>query len=332
MQEGRVSQLVMAEWWRTAEKVAPAPDRDPPGIINVRVAELRSVGRLGGGQRTYHDLGEWLAASSEHVYCGRRVQHVPATFNSPFRNDVPGVTEMPQAAAVAAFEQRFRGKLAADPELVKELVGLVGKTLGCWCKPKACHCDVLLMLVEEYSGMLAAAEGGRSAAEGCKVCGDAASQYVQMWYDRPFPVGDYCRNSYMGTEVVNVPLCTRCVATARELDQVMWESEEAMIRDMLSPNPWPHGSVDEGPQADTRGPQDEAGDEEWNADGYDDDFAVAGAAHAPRGNRGAARGGGGGGGAGSGGMGRGVASRDRRRVDGKESVYSAKHARKRETK
>lgn len=30
---------------------------------------------------------------------------------------------------------------------------LRGKTLGCWCKPKACHGNVLLKLVgEDYNG------------------------------------------------------------------------------------------------------------------------------------------------------------------------------------
>lgn len=141
------------QWWIPRE-AAPGPSRDPPGVINVRVAELRKPGRCGGRARTYQTLVEWLAASPDHVYCGRRVHHVEGTFNSPFRNDVPGVTHMSQDAAVSAFEQRFRQKLSQDPELIEKLVGLRNKTLGCWCKPKSCHCDVLLKLADECSGVL----------------------------------------------------------------------------------------------------------------------------------------------------------------------------------
>jgi hypothetical protein len=90
------------------------------------------------------------------------VQHVPATFDSLFRNDVPGVTRMTQDMAVSVFEQRFRGKLACDPELVARLVGLQGKTLGCWCKPKVCHCDIVLKLSDEYVAMVEEDIGGQT--------------------------------------------------------------------------------------------------------------------------------------------------------------------------
>ena len=34
--------------------------------------------------------------------------------------------------------------------LLKDLHELKGKTLGCFCKPKACHGDVLVKLIQEY--------------------------------------------------------------------------------------------------------------------------------------------------------------------------------------
>ena len=37
----------------------------------------------------------------------------------------------------------------ANKDLMKALPELQGKTLGCWCKPKACHGDVLVRLIEE---------------------------------------------------------------------------------------------------------------------------------------------------------------------------------------
>lgn len=34
------------------------------------------------------------------------------------------------------------------PELLRDLYQLKGKTLGCWCKPNACHGDVLARLAD----------------------------------------------------------------------------------------------------------------------------------------------------------------------------------------
>ena len=35
------------------------------------------------------------------------------------------------------------------PDLIYDLQELVGKTLGCWCKPKACHGDILVQMIED---------------------------------------------------------------------------------------------------------------------------------------------------------------------------------------
>lgn len=235
------------QWWMPRE-AAPAPSRDPPGIINVRVAELRKPGRCGGGARTYQTLMEWLAASPDHIYCGRRVHHIEGTFDSPFRNDVPGVTHMDHDAAIFAFEQRFRQKLSQDPELIEKLVGLRNKTLGCWCKPKACHCDVLLKLADEYANIGKAELQEMKAMAGVAAAAEAAE--------------------------------------AAEIDENGFWLYDG---DVWDPEGW--------------------------MDDYDDDGPLTNAGPMVRGNRGAAglaRGRGGG----------------RKRVDGKGSVYSAKHARK----
>ncbi|KNC47411.1 uncharacterized protein AMSG_11785, partial [Thecamonas trahens ATCC 50062] len=59
------------------------------------------------------------------------------------------------AAACAAYERYVR----AQPDLMAALSELNGKTLGCWCKPKPCHGDVLVKLV---------AEAGRLVPEQCE--------------------------------------------------------------------------------------------------------------------------------------------------------------------
>ena len=37
----------------------------------------------------------------------------------------------------------FHKKLKEDKEFKKAILSLKGKTLGCWCKPKGCHGDVI---------------------------------------------------------------------------------------------------------------------------------------------------------------------------------------------
>lgn len=37
-----------------------------------------------------------------------------------------------------------------QPHLIESLPELVGKVLVCYCKPKACHGDVLVKLLKEY--------------------------------------------------------------------------------------------------------------------------------------------------------------------------------------
>ncbi len=45
--------------------------------------------------------------------------------------------------------KRYETYLRNQPLLLKALSELVGKTLGCWCKPKPCHGDVLVKLLNE---------------------------------------------------------------------------------------------------------------------------------------------------------------------------------------
>lgn len=49
-------------------------------------------------------------------------------------------------SSLAKYEQYVR----KNPFLMQWIPLLAGKTLGCWCKPKPCHGDVLVKLVEEF--------------------------------------------------------------------------------------------------------------------------------------------------------------------------------------
>ena len=44
--------------------------------------------------------------------------------------------------------QKYKKMLLQNKKLLKDINELKDKTLGCWCKPKACHGDILKELVE----------------------------------------------------------------------------------------------------------------------------------------------------------------------------------------
>lgn len=39
---------------------------------------------------------------------------------------------------------KYRDYLLSRPDLIAQLPELEGKILGCWCRPEACHGDVLI--------------------------------------------------------------------------------------------------------------------------------------------------------------------------------------------
>lgn len=75
------------------------------------------------------------------VYIGRAVRGWPA---SPFGNPFRVTSELPRGQAIAQYRQWIQ----SQPALLARLEELRGKRLGCWCKPRACHGDVLVELLE----------------------------------------------------------------------------------------------------------------------------------------------------------------------------------------
>ncbi len=67
------------------------------------------------------------------IYIGR-----PSRWGNPYTVGRDGSRER----VIAMYEEYIR----SQPHLMAALPGLRGKTLGCWCKPKACHGDVLVEL------------------------------------------------------------------------------------------------------------------------------------------------------------------------------------------
>ena len=72
---------------------------------------------------------------SYDVYIGR-----PSKWGNPFRIGKDGGRE----EVIAKYE----AYVMSNQKLMDQLPELKDKILGCWCKPKACHGDVLVRLIE----------------------------------------------------------------------------------------------------------------------------------------------------------------------------------------
>lgn len=68
------------------------------------------------------------------IYIGR-----PGIWGNPFTIGQDGTREEVIA--------KYREWIQTKPELLALLPSLEGQTLGCWCKPNACHGDILAELV-----------------------------------------------------------------------------------------------------------------------------------------------------------------------------------------
>ena len=110
-------------------------------VTNVSVKHIRPA---------YANLAEWCA-DPKNVYIGRagvvfiegkRYPSAPSPLANPFKIGRDGTRE----DVLEKFEAFTRRRLEVSPQLLRELEG---KTLGCWCKPDACHGDILVKIMLE---------------------------------------------------------------------------------------------------------------------------------------------------------------------------------------
>lgn len=74
------------------------------------------------------------------VYIGRG-----STWGNPFT-----VEQYGRDMCIWLYESYIRERLRNEPALRSELMSLDGKVLGCYCKPKRCHGDILVSIIEEF--------------------------------------------------------------------------------------------------------------------------------------------------------------------------------------
>ena len=73
------------------------------------------------------------------VYIGRG-----SPFGNPFRIGRDGNREQ----VIELYRQMIKKRMLSDEEFADEVLSLRGKRLGCYCKPLACHGDVIVQLIE----------------------------------------------------------------------------------------------------------------------------------------------------------------------------------------
>lgn len=100
--------------------------------------QLTSVINITGGKQLGQDYD---------VYIGRYnpMRRLPQSlFANPFVIGRDGNRDR----VLLKYECYISTQLLENPELYQQLQALKGKRLGCWCKPKPCHGDILIKLLE----------------------------------------------------------------------------------------------------------------------------------------------------------------------------------------
>lgn len=69
------------------------------------------------------------------IYIGR-----PSPWGNPFKIGPDGTRE--------EVLGKYRSWVVTQPQIMARLGELRGRTLGCWCKPKTCHGDILAELAD----------------------------------------------------------------------------------------------------------------------------------------------------------------------------------------
>ncbi len=70
------------------------------------------------------------------IYIGR-----PSKWGNPFKIGKDGTRKQ--------VIEKYQHWFLKQPRLLKNLSELEGKVLGCWCKPKSCHGDVLVKFLRK---------------------------------------------------------------------------------------------------------------------------------------------------------------------------------------
>lgn len=116
-----------------------------PRVVNVKVKYIRPQ---------YQNLKEWCE-DPKNVYIGRRGivfidgKRYPK-FHSPFANTFKTGRDGTREEVVEKYKVYILQRLEDGKISREDLRGLLGKNLGCWCKPaRMCRGDILLEILRD---------------------------------------------------------------------------------------------------------------------------------------------------------------------------------------
>lgn len=113
-------------------------------VVSVKVRHIRP---------RYDNLKEWME-DENNVYIGRKGvvfvdgERFPKE-NSEWANPYRITDNLDRDQVILQYETHLDAMLE-DEECKKRFLLLRGKTLGCWCKPDACHGDVIVKKLNEF--------------------------------------------------------------------------------------------------------------------------------------------------------------------------------------
>jgi ribonuclease HI len=113
-----------------------------PQVISIRKKNLIKLG--------YENLVEWTK-NKNHIYIGCNLSYVRGAVASKWKNPYREKKSVETDESLQKYEEYIKN----NKNLYNCLDELDGKILGCWCKPKPCHGDILIKLLnEKKSGLL----------------------------------------------------------------------------------------------------------------------------------------------------------------------------------
>ena len=92
-----------------------------------------------------------LHKSPYDVYIGRAGRGQSGYFGNPIKVGEPCPVcgkRHSRAATLVCYRQYLMRRVQSDPLFKERIMALHGKTLGCFCKPKTCHGDILAEVID----------------------------------------------------------------------------------------------------------------------------------------------------------------------------------------
>lgn len=134
-------------------------------VVNCKVKYIRPK---------YNNLKEWINDDNNYYIGRNRVviidkQRYPDEL-SEFANPYKISDNMTRKQVIKKYETYIIRKLNKNISLVKKLLKLDGKNLGCWCYPEPCHGDILIKLIKKYKKKYIKGELYEYFEGDCSVC------------------------------------------------------------------------------------------------------------------------------------------------------------------